>query len=140
MKHSHLLIILSMTVLAACSQSDKNKKPQTAAHEPTASSSTTITYRAFGNEPFWSVTISDKGLRFDSPEDSAGVRFPAVQPVAHGDTLQWASKSDRGSIDVRVWPGKCSDGMSDNQWTLSSAVHLNEMMYAGCAEKNPPSR
>jgi uncharacterized membrane protein len=143
MKRWHLLTILSFMLLAACGKSDKAKQPATSAtpaHDSNASTSATITYRAFGNEPFWSVTISNIGLRFDSPEDSAGVRFPVVQPVASGDTLHWLSKSDRGSIDVRIWPGKCSDGMSDKEWALSGAVRLNETAYTGCAEKMPPTR
>jgi uncharacterized membrane protein len=142
-KRRHLLTILSIALLAACSKSDKQKKTgatSSATHASNASTSATITYRAFGNEPFWSVTISDLGLRFDSPADSAGVRFPVVQSVTQGDTLHWVSKSDRGSIDVRIWPGTCSDGMSDNHWALSSAVRLNETAYAGCAEKMPRSR
>jgi uncharacterized membrane protein len=143
MKRSHLVIIVLFALLAACGKSDKAKQPATSsttAHDSNASTSPTITYRAFGNEPFWSVTISDIGLRFDSPEDSSGVRFPAVQPVARGDTLDWFSKSDRGSIDVRIWPAACSDGMSDKQWALTGTVRLNEMAYTGCAEKMPPVR
>lgn len=140
--HGWFAIVL-LTLCAACGKSDKQKKSDassTTARDTTTSTSTTSKYRAFGNEPFWSVTISDEGLRFDSPEDSAGVRFPAVQPVARGDTLHWFSKSDRGSIDVRIWAGQCSDGMSDKQWALSSAVRLNETVYMGCAENMSPSR
>ena len=137
-RKSRICGVVAFTLLAACSKGDKAKKTDAApssARDSSAASTAPAVYRAFGNEPFWSVTISQEGLRFDSPEDSAGVRFPAVQPVASGDTLHWASRSDRGSINVRIWPGSCSDGMSDNQWSLSSAVRLNETTYAGCGEK-----
>lgn len=129
--------ILILVLIAACTKGDKTKKAETSpgATPETSPSTASVAYRAFGNEPFWSVTISDEGLRFDSPADSAGVRFPAVQPVASGDTLHWASKSDFGSIDVRIWTGTCSDGMSDNSFALTSAVRLNETIYTGCGEK-----
>lgn len=128
--------ILILVLIIACAKGDKTKKAETSpgATPETSRSTAAAVYRAFGNEPFWSVTVSDEGLRFDSPADSAGVRFPAVPPVASGDTLRWVSKSDRGSIDVRVWPGTCSDGMSDHLWTHASAVRLNETSYLGCAE------
>ena len=134
------LIIGVLAVLAVgCSKKDKAKatnSSSTATHD----SMTTVAYRAFGNEPFWSVTIDSRGLRFSSPEDSAGVSFPAVEPVANGDTLRWTSKNEKGSIAVLIWRGTCSDGMSDKTWSHASNVKLNDTSYVGCAEAStqPP--
>lgn len=136
----HFTIVL-VVLIAACSKGDRAKKAETSsgATPPSSPPAAAVVYRAFGNEPFWSVTINASGLHFDSPEDSASVDFPPVAAVTHGDTLRWTSKSDHGSIDVLIWPGTCSDGMSDNSWKLTSALRLNETMYTGCAE-GPPSR
>jgi uncharacterized membrane protein len=126
--------VVALAILAsACSKHDKEKPVQS---ESTRTTTTTVAYRAVGNEPFWSVVIDAKGLRFVSPEDSAGVSFPAVEPVASGDTLRWASKNEYGRIVVIIWPDSCSDGMSDRVWSHSSAVTLNETSYVGCAESS----
>lgn len=125
------LIVMALAILVAgCSKKEKSKATQSSS----SGAATTMAYRAFGNEPFWSVTIDSNGLRFISPEDSAGVSFPAVEPVANGDTLRWTSKNEKGGILVLIWPGSCSDGMSDKTWSHSSAVKLNETSYVGCAE------
>jgi uncharacterized membrane protein len=131
------LIIVALGILAVgCSKKDKPKptnSSSTAAHD--SMTTVAVSYRAFGNEPFWSLTINSKELRFSSPEDSAGVSFPAVAPVANGDTLRWTSKNEKGRIVVLIWRGgTCSDGMSNKVWTHSSNVKLNDTSYMGCAE------
>lgn len=118
---------------AACSKHDKKEPAQS---ESTRTTTVTVTYRAVGNEPFWSVNIDAKGLRFVSPEDSAGVSFPPVEPVAHGDTLRWTSHNEYGRIVVLIWPDSCSDGMSDRVWSHASDVKLNDTAYSGCAESS----
>jgi uncharacterized membrane protein len=127
------VVVMALAIFAtACSKHDK-EKPEPPA--PTRKAPAIVAYRAVGNEPFWSVNIDANGLRFSSPEDSAGVSFPAVEPVAHGDTLQWTSKSEHGQIMVSIWPDSCSDGMSDRVWSHASTVKLNETWYHGCATR-----
>ena len=140
MKHGKLMLIITLlAILAACSKKAEKKEDtaSTAASDTAASGPATIAYRAFGNEPFWSVTINADGLHFVSPEDTVGMHFPPIEAMEMGDTLHWIGKSDRGAIDVRIWPGACSDGMSDNTHAYASGVRVNEMMYIGCAEKLP---
>jgi uncharacterized membrane protein len=137
MKRSGLILIsMVLVTLAACSKkTEKTDTASTAAQDTAASAPATVTYRAFGNEPFWSVTIDATGMHFVSPEDTVGMRFPPVDAMVMGDTLHWVARSERGAIDVRIWPGACSDGMSDNTHSFASGVRLNDMMYIGCAEK-----
>ena len=139
MRRSCVLLVALLAVAAACSKGDKAKQTDassSAARDTARTTTASVTYRAFGNEPFWAVTIDPQGLHFVSPDDTAGTHFPGTEPVASGDTLHWAAKSDRGSIDVRIWPGQCSDGMSDKVWSLVSAVRLNEVLFAGCADQS----
>src|SRR5512147_2273933 len=127
---SRLFAVAAFALLAlACGKRDRTQKDSNASRDSTASAPVIASYRAFGNEPFWAVFVNTEGLRFISPEDSAGIRFPPVEPVAAGDTLHWKATSEGGSIDVRIWSGACSDGMSDTAWKFSSAVHLNETTY-----------
>ena len=103
MMNKRLVWMFVVVVLAiACGKKDKEKAgTSTAARDTVASSPATVAYRAFGNEPFWSVTINADGLHFVSPADTVGIHFPPIEPMAMGDTLHWAAKTERGAIDVR---------------------------------------
>jgi uncharacterized membrane protein len=135
MKFKMLLMVIVLALAAACGKKDKSSQTETASTVARDTVAAVASYRAFGNEPFWSVTINADGLHFVSPEDTIGMHFPYLEPIASGDTLRWSSTSSGGSIDVLIWPGSCSDGMSDNTWTHSSNVRLNDMTFIGCAEK-----
>lgn len=135
---ARFVTVMALTILAtACSKQDKKEPAQSAS---TGTTTVTVAYRAVGTEPFWAVIINAKGLRFISPEDSTGVSFPAVAPVASGDTLRWTSKNEYGRIAVSIWPDSCSDGMSDHVYSHASAVTLNETSYRGCAESSTQPR
>src|SRR5688500_16436138 len=41
-------------------------------------------YRALGTEPFWSVTIADGRMTYDSPEGGFSVDAPAARATAGG--------------------------------------------------------
>lgn len=123
-----------------CHKGEKTHEHSSATSKQDSMTTYTIAYRAHGNEPFWNVTIDGTGVRFTSPEDSAGVTFPSVEPTVSGDTLRWASQSDKGRIVVVIWPDSCSDGMSDQIYTRASAVKLNETSYQGCAETTPANQ
>ena len=138
MKAAHIgtrcAAVMALAILAsACSKHEKKEPVQSASTRTTTG---TVAYRAVGTEPFWAVIINARGLRFISPEDSTGVSFPAVAPVASGDTLRWTSKNKYGRIAVSIWSDSCSDGMSDHVYSHASAVTLNETSYRGCAESS----
>ncbi|MGQ0646627.1 MAG: hypothetical protein ACT4P7_03590 [Gemmatimonadaceae bacterium] len=62
-------------------------------------------FRLIGNEPFWGLTIDSTGMRFRTPEDTAGLRFGASIPVMVGDSLRWNSLGEGGTIEAIVVPG-----------------------------------
>ena len=94
-------------------------------------------FRAAGNEPFWALDIDSTGLHFRTPEDPKGTWFSSVAPTRVADTLQWVGKFEDATIDARIWPGQCSDGMSDRVWTHNSLVITGGTTYKGCAEFKP---
>lgn len=100
-------------------------------------SSNTGSFRALGTEPFWNLEIRSEGLRFITPDDTVGMRFPPMTPTVVGDTTRWIGETGPAPIDVRIWPAQCSDGMSDRVWTLAAAVTINQTAYRGCAERLP---
>jgi uncharacterized membrane protein len=93
--------------------------------------------RAIGTEPFWALIVDDRGLRFLTPVDTAGIRFPPIAPTSAGDTLEWAGETARAQIDARIWPESCSDGMSDRIWSHAATVRIDGVLHAGCAERAP---
>lgn len=92
-----------------------------------------LAYRAFGNEPFWSVRIDGETLVFSTPENPdgrtmQGQRVPSLRGVAfHG-------KDGDVDFNLDIQDGACSDGMSDNQYVLVSTFIYGETTYRGCAE------
>ena len=90
-------------------------------------------FHAVGTEPFWALDITREELRFRTPADTSGRPFAAVPPLRAADTLRWTLRSRGDSVDVRLWPGKCSDGMSDRAWDYQARVRIDTMSYQGCA-------
>ena len=91
-------------------------------------------WRAFGNEPFWSVRLEGNTLVFSTPEDQAGKtlqgrRAPSLIGVVYMGT------DDAGrEFNLDIQPGQCSDGMSDNTYQHVSTFIYGETTYRGCAE------
>ena len=91
-------------------------------------------WRAFGNEPFWSVRLEGNTLVFSTPEDQAGKtmqgrRVPSLIGVVYMGT------DDAGrEFNLDIQPGQCSDGMSDNTYQHVSTFIYGETTYRGCAE------
>ena len=91
-------------------------------------------WRAFGNEPFWSVRLEGDTLVFSTPEDQAGKtmqgrRVPSLIGVVYMGT------DDAGrEFNLDIQPGQCSDGMSDNTYQHVSTFIYGDTTYHGCAE------
>jgi uncharacterized membrane protein len=90
--------------------------------------------RALGTEPFWALDIDSTGLRFITPDDTSGIRFPPLVPTSSGDTVVWVGETERAAIDVRIWRERCSDGMSDRVYTFAATVRIAATTYRGCAD------
>jgi uncharacterized membrane protein len=91
--------------------------------------------RALGTEPFWALDIETSELRFRTPDDTAGVRFPAAAPSLTGDTVSWTARRDSIAIEAHVWPGKCSDGMSDREYPYTVRLTVTGTLHHGCADR-----
>ena len=99
--------------------------------------SDTSAFRAVGTEPFWGLTINRAGLRFTTPDNPTGLRFPLTEITLAGDAVQWVGKTKTAVLTTRLRPGRCSDGMSDRAWTHHAVVRLDGVTYRGCAEPTP---
>lgn len=95
-----------------------------------------LVFHVVGTEPFWALEINAAGLRFITPEDTVGARYPVSTPVSSADTLSWHSTAGGRALDARVWPAACSDGMSDRVWTHRAVVRVDTVTYRGCAAQS----
>lgn len=140
--------IALVALLAACQAeappADRPAADSASAPHPAGSSAAAhaaagamTSYKALGTEPFWALEITSHGLRFRTPEDTSGIRFPPIEATRTGDTLSWAGETERAMLEARIWPAECSDGMSDREWTHAARVTVAGTTYTGCADPAP---
>lgn len=85
------------------------------------------TYRALGNEPFWSVTIENGTIRFEQPDSRPLiVKAPIPRPSFNG------LRYETSRITVDVTRSRCSDGMSDRVYPDSVQVIVGRRTFNGC--------
>ena len=142
-------------LLAACSAPQAPAEPvQTASTQPAAAPDTGTTaqdapkakraagqedlapmqiFRAFGTEPFWNVNVEGTTLTFTTPEDQAGKTFEGTRRAVDGG-VELAGNHDGKAFVLTVGAGDCSDGMSDNRYTLVSTFRYGDVTYKGCGE------
>jgi uncharacterized membrane protein len=87
----------------------------------------------FGNEPNWSVEISEKKQTIHFKEmDGENIVFDYVKPSIKGDNQIFSVKKDNNTLNITVTKGTCGDGMSDTKHTFSSKITFNNKPYTGC--------
>lgn len=90
-------------------------------------------FRAFGTEPFWNVNVEDSTLTYSTPEDQQGVVMQGTRrALANG--VEITGSHDGKAFTLTVSAGNCSDGMSDNQYTMVSTFRFGDVEYKGCGE------
>lgn len=93
-------------------------------------------WRAFGNEPYWSLRIAGEDIVFDRlgavPQHYTGKR-----PQVNGNSTSWqlgpAAGNDR--LEVQITEAPCGDTMSARNYPYTAQVTFQGRSYRGCAEK-----
>ena len=90
-------------------------------------------FRAFGTEPFWNVNVENTKLTYTTPEDQVGIVMEGTRKtLANG--VEITGQHDGKAFVLTVSSGTCSDGMSDNTYSLVSTFRHGEIDYKGCGE------
>lgn len=129
--------VMLIVLFAGCREGPP-RAPDSAVGSPDASAAASMTaepLRALGTEPFWALDVDSSGLRFITPDDTSGIRFPPIAPRPAGDTLVWTGATERAAFDVRIWREPCSDGMSDRIYPYAASVRIDTTDYKGCADR-----
>lgn len=90
-------------------------------------------FRAFGTEPFWNVNVEGSTLTYTTPEDQAGMVMQGERHAVTGG-VEVTGEHEGKAFTLSVGEGMCSDGMSDNQYTLIATFRYGDIDYRGCAE------
>lgn len=91
---------------------------------------------ALGNEPFWSVDIipaEDRIVLKDTGAEEV-YEFPYRRAVTKGGSYKYdVTNSKNDKLTLIISKSKCSDGMSDRQYSYSAAAIINSKILKGCA-------
>ena len=94
-----------------------------------------LAWRAFGNEPFWSVRVDGDALVFSTPDDPSGRTFrPATMRCSRMAACITKARMATPPSASTSQKDRCSDGMSDNVYALTAEFRYGDMDYKGCAE------
>lgn len=91
-------------------------------------------WRAFGNEPFWSLRISGSDVVFDRLGELPQ-NYGARQPTQDGNRQTWTLDNDGSQLQVRITEGACGDTMSNRNYPYTAELRFQGRLYRGCAEK-----
>ena len=94
---------------------------------PPSNRSAARPYRALGTEPFWSVTLGDRQMTFESPEAP-----PVVMPLPAPRTQGQGRRYETPRLTMDIAPGPCSDGMSDRRYADRVTVVMDGRRLEGC--------
>lgn len=95
-----------------------------------------VDFRAWGNEPFWSVEMGPRTIVFRQPDEPSMLIFPPAIPDLQKDRMVFTSTSMKDSklrIRITLEPKPCQDSMSGAYSTWTSTVELLGKTYRGCA-------
>lgn len=103
------LTLMSLTALPAQAQS--NGQP----------------YRAAGTEPFWSVTIDSRTIRYQ-PMEGRAVTVAKPRPRTTFNGERYVTRN----LTVDITHVRCSDGMSDRRYPDTVTVTVGRRTLKGC--------
>ena len=87
---------------------------------------------ALGTEPFWSIAVEPGTLTWSSPESPSGTLFRATAKQ-DGAAIVYSGILSGQPLRLRIEPGTCSDGMSDQVYPYSATVTRSTEVLKGCA-------
>lgn len=140
MKPHRIAFAASIVALAACAAPPPPTAPASSVDAPAAkrvAGSESVDplwiLRAFGTEPFWNVRVEGRTLIYTTPEDQTGQVMQGERRTT-ADGVEITGNQDGKAFTLTVAKGDCSDGMSDNRYTLVSTFRFGDTEYKGCAE------
>jgi uncharacterized membrane protein len=93
-----------------------------------------MNFRCMGTEPFWSIVIRDGSIQFLTPDNPDGEQWKFTPPVVSAEKWVYTTMDAKNrNVTITITKGKCSDGMSETEFSYRSAVKLGTINLNGCA-------
>jgi uncharacterized lipoprotein YbaY len=96
----------------------------------------TVSFRARGNEPFWSIAIAEQRITLDRPGESP-VHVGPVKVRMEGKLTIYQAMTRAHRIELRVEERRCIDGMSGQYYPFAVEALIDEEVFTGCGEERP---
>ncbi len=87
-------------------------------------------FRARGNEPFWSLELSDRGLRFTTHDSKLEGPAPAMQ--ASAGVRRYTGTLQGKAIAITVTAGRCNDTMTGMPHPARVEFEFDGRTWRGC--------
>ena len=88
--------------------------------------------RASGNEPFWSILQTPKGLILNQAGEPA-LALPYIEEQLPDGSFQISTQANNQNLQLWITPKQCIDSMSGTVHHLSARLQLNQQTFQGCA-------
>ena len=88
--------------------------------------------RASGNEPFWSILQTPRGLIFNQPGESA-VALPYIEEQLPDGRFHISTEANNQNLQLWITPQQCIDSMSGTVYHLTASLQWNQQTLNGCA-------
>ncbi|MDY0207321.1 MAG: hypothetical protein RBR82_11960 [Pseudomonas sp.] len=93
---------------------------------------TRLQLRASGNEPFWSILQTPRGLIFNQI-DQPSIALPYIEEQQTDGRFHISSQANNQNFDLWITPGQCTDSMSGTISHLHARLQWNQQSFNGCA-------
>lgn len=88
---------------------------------------------ARGNEPFWSVEVTDAALLWKQPDEPKEISIAAPQTQDSEGAVSYTAANDAHKIEVLVEAQSCRDDMSGEYFAYAARASLDGKRFTGCA-------
>lgn len=88
--------------------------------------------RASGNEPFWSILQTPRGLIFNQI-DQASIALPYIEEELGNGRFYISSEANEQNLKLWITPKQCIDSMSGTIYHLQAQLQWNQETLTGCA-------
>ena len=91
-----------------------------------------FTFRAHGNEPFWSLDVTGDELVLTRP-DQGELRGKVTELTQTHGIRSFSASTPSGLLTIRLSPATCNDGMADGLFAWRAEATLAAEKFTGCA-------
>ena len=142
----HLLPILLLACLAACTATDRDGDPAPGAADAQdagqpvdaatpASEGDALAgdrFRARGNEPFWAIDVEGDVLHFVTPDMPEGRTLHGTR-IAHAKGVAFSGEDEGRAFNLDITRTGCTDSMSGDAFEFTATWDYAGQRMHGCA-------